>query len=386
MRSIDRYLFRTTFGAFLLVLISLTAIIWITHALRDIDLMTNQGQTILTFLGITGLLIPMLVLVIAPIALVIAVVYALNKLNSDSELIVMNAAGMSPWRVFRPFLMVALVVSLMVTFISAYLAPKGLRELRNWAARVRADLVTNIVQPGRFISIERGLTFHIRERRPTGQLVDIFVDDRRDSNERATLLAEQGEIVENDRGTFLVLENGSMQRHETGQRDPTIVIFERYAFDLSRFTGNTQVMNYGAREQYAWDLAAPDPDDPMYKANPGQFRAEFHDRLAAPLYPFAFVIIAYAILGGPKTTRQSRGLALGLAVIAVGALRFIGFGSVVAAVHMPGTLVLMYASVIAVIMLGVFIISRGTMIEPPAFVTNAVAAIVARAERWRIAT
>ena len=80
MGSIGRYIFRTTFGAFLLVLVSLTAVIWVTQALRDIDLMTSQGQTILVFVGITGLIIPLLVLVIAPIALVIAVAHVLNKL------------------------------------------------------------------------------------------------------------------------------------------------------------------------------------------------------------------------------------------------------------------------------------------------------------------
>ena len=71
MSALDRYIFRTTFGAFVLVLISLTTVIWLTHALREIDLMTNQKQTVLVFLGITGLLIPMLMLVIAPIALVV---------------------------------------------------------------------------------------------------------------------------------------------------------------------------------------------------------------------------------------------------------------------------------------------------------------------------
>ena len=40
--------------------------------------------------------------------------------------------------------------------------------LRRWITEVRADLVTNIVQPGRFTSIEARLAFHIRERRPNG--------------------------------------------------------------------------------------------------------------------------------------------------------------------------------------------------------------------------
>ena len=235
MSGFDRYIFRTTFGAFLLILISLTAVIWLTHALREIDLMTNQRQTILTFIGITALLIPMLILVIAPLALVVAVGHTLNRLNTDSEIVVMNASGMSPWRIFRPFLTTTLAVSALVLWVSAYLAPAGLRELRDWATKVKADFVVNIVQPGRFINIERGLTLHIRERRSDGQLLGIFIDDRRDPNERATSLAEYGEIVETGRGTFLVLVNGSVQRMESGRIDPTIVKFERYAFDLSRF-------------------------------------------------------------------------------------------------------------------------------------------------------
>jgi len=84
MGSISRYIFRTTFGAFLVVLISLTAVIWVTQALRDFDIMTSQGQTVLVFIGITGLIIPLLVLVIAPIALLIAVAHMLNKLCTDS--------------------------------------------------------------------------------------------------------------------------------------------------------------------------------------------------------------------------------------------------------------------------------------------------------------
>jgi len=101
MGSIDRYIFRTTLASFAVVLVSLTGVIWITQALRGIDLMTSQGQTIVTFLGITGLIIPSLVLIIAPIALMISISHTLNKLATDSEIIVMNAAGFSPFQARR---------------------------------------------------------------------------------------------------------------------------------------------------------------------------------------------------------------------------------------------------------------------------------------------
>src|SRR5205823_5732535 len=233
MGSIGRYIFRVTFGAFLIICASVTALMWITQALRDIDLITNQGQSIFVFIGITGLIIPLLVQIIAPLALMIAVAHVLNRLGNDSELIVMNSAGMPPWTVFRPFLAVGILVSLLVGAISIYVSPWGLRELRRWATEVRADLVSNVIQPGRFSKLEDKLTLHIRERRPNGQLLGIFIDDQRNPKERASILAEQGDIVKNQRSVILVLENGSIHRHETGQRDPALVLFNSYGFDLS---------------------------------------------------------------------------------------------------------------------------------------------------------
>jgi lipopolysaccharide export system permease protein len=386
MGSISRYIFRTTLGAFLVVLVSLTAIIWVTQALRDIDLVTNQGQTIFIFIAITGLIVPLLVLVIAPIALVIAVVHVLNKLSTDSEIVVMNAAGMSPWRLFRAFLAVAILVSMMTAVISAYFAPEGLRALRRWITAVRTDLVTNIVQPGRFINIERGLVFHFRERRPDGQMLGIFVDDRRDPNERATFLAEQGEILESGSGTFLVLENGSVQRRQARHRDPTIVRFDRYAFDLSRLAGGPPTIRYSVRERYLWELIAPDPKDPLVAELPGQFRAEFHDRILAPFYPLAFVLIAYAYLGAPRTSRQSRALSVLGAIGMVAAVRLIGFASTVFGVHVPFVLTFQYVALLAAFAFGTIVIARGLVLEPPAFVINAINALTERVGRRAVAT
>ena len=122
MGSIDRYIFRTIFGAFVLILFNLTAVIWITQILKQIDLITNQGQTILVFLRITGLLVPILMLIIAPIAIMIAICYALIKLNGDSELVVMNAAGISPRRVYRPVLGACIMVAIFAWPVMTMLA------------------------------------------------------------------------------------------------------------------------------------------------------------------------------------------------------------------------------------------------------------------------
>jgi lipopolysaccharide export system permease protein len=372
MGSIGVYIFRTTFGAFLLVLVSLTSVIWITQALRDIDLLTNRGQSVFVFLGITSLIIPHLVLIIAPIALVMAIAHTLNRLASDSEIIVMNAAGMPPWRLFKPFLAVTIVGALVITAISTYIAPEGLRMLRRWLTEIRTDLISNIVQPGRFNSIEPGLAFFIRERQPNGVLVGILLDDRRDQKERVTILAEQGEIIKSPKGNFILFENGSIQRQEAKEPDPRIVQFDRYAFDLSQFDSSSQVPFYSVRERYLWELFNPDPGDYIYKLSPGQFRSEMHDRLLAPVYPFAFLVLAFTFLGAPSTTRQSRVWSIVTLTVGVVSLRLMGFVSSIGGQSVPAIIALQYLLVGSTIGICLYAISRGSIIEPPAALTSRV--------------
>lgn len=371
MGSIDRYIFRTTLASFAVVLVSLTGVIWITQALRGIDLMTSQGQTILTFLGVTSLVIPALVLIISPIALMIAIAHTLNKLATDSEIIVMNAAGFSPIRLFRPFLLATLVVALLVAFIASYLAPDGMRRLKLWDAEITADVLTNILQPGRFAQLDQNLTIRIRERRPGGLLVGIFIDDRRDPKERISIVADHGTIVKNEGGSFLILEDGNLERFEAGKRDPALVAFGRYGFDMSKFSLQGHDVALGIRERYLWELLSPSASDPVYRQLAGQFRSELHDRFMAPIYPFAFAALTFAFLGAPRTTRQSRNFSIGGAILAVFGLRMAGFACSVLTVNSPLAALVQYLMLAIAIGASFWIIVDGIVVEPPAALMEA---------------
>jgi lipopolysaccharide export system permease protein len=372
MGSIDRYIFRTTLASFVLVLVSLTGVIWITQALRDIDLMTSERQTIITFLGITSLVIPALVLIISPVALMIAISHTLNKLATDSEIIVMNAAGFSPFRLFRPFVYATCVVSLLVAFIAAYLAPDGMRRLKQWSAEITADVLTNILQPGHFAQLDQNLTIRIRERLPGGQLAGVFIDDRRDPAERVSIVADRGTVMKNGDGSFLVLEDGNLQRFEIDKHDPALVAFARYAFDMSKFSNQSHDVALGIRERYLWELLSPADDDPVYSQIPGQFRAELHDRFMAPLYPFAFAALTFAFLGAPRTTRQSRNFSIGSSILAVFALRMGGFACSVMAVKSPLAPIVQYLMLLITIAASLWIIVGGIVLEPPAALVEAI--------------
>jgi lipopolysaccharide export system permease protein len=377
MGLLGRYVFRTTLTAFVISVVTLTVLVWFTQVIREFDIVTNQRQSVITFLSITSLFIPMLVMMIASIAFVISAAHVLNKLSSDSEIIVMNAAGLSPWHALKPLLAAAFVVSLLLAILSVYLSPLCLRELRNRLTEVRTDILTHIAQPGRFTSIGGGLTFHIAGRQPDGILLGIFIDDRRDPKEHTTILAQSGEVIKKTNGAFLLLDGGSVQTIESGQTDPRIVTFQRYAFDLSNFTGSAQNINYSAREKFFWDLL--NPTDAQQQDD---YRAELHDRLTTPLYPVVFAILAYMFLGPPQTTRQSRALALFGMIGAITVVRLAGFLSVIVGVRVPSALAVQYVVLAAASGVGLWQISRGTAIEPVPIMAKLATAI----SKWAPAT
>lgn len=362
MNLVERYIFKIAVTTFLVCLIGLTAVIWITQALRELDLLTGKGQTFLIFLMATGLSLPGLVAIIAPVALFIAVVYTLNKLNGDSELIVMSAAGVPPAKLARPFVVLAAAVSLVVGVMAVWLIPSSFNELRNLITKVRADFVTNLVREGQFTRIDAGVTFSVRERSGDA-LLGIFIEDARDPARSLVYIAERGRVAEVEGSSYLVLEKGSMHTRSAREGDSAIVAFERYAVDLAAFAPAGELTFYKPRERSTLELFSPDPDDPYYRVIPGRFRSELHDRLTAWLYPLAMAAIAFAALGDAQTTRQGRGFAIGAAVVGVVAFRIAGFAASSALARDAAAIVVVWGLPLLAIGLSALYVLRGAALR-----------------------
>ncbi|QFU16205.1 LPS export ABC transporter permease LptF [Microvirga thermotolerans] len=358
MTLIERYILKITFSAFAACLVALTGVIWITQALRELDLLTGKGQTLFIFFTVTGLSLPALINVISPVALFLATLYALNKLNGDSELIVMSAAGMPPRRLLRPFLVLAAFVCFVVGIITVYLMPASFQELRNLVTKIRADFVATMAKEGQFITLDNGITFHYRERQGDA-LLGIFMQDQRVKDKAVVYLAERGQTIETNGQAYLVLEKGSVQRKEPNSRDSSIVAFERYAVDLAAFNEENGDIVYKPRERSTTQLLFPDKNEFLYQYQEGRFRAELHDRLSAWLYPLAMMTIAFAALGEARTTRQGRGLAIAAAVLGVVVLRIAGFAASSAVVRTPAAVVGVYGVPLLAIALSLLMIFQG---------------------------
>ncbi len=361
MTIFSRYVFRQAAGALILILSSLSGIVWIALALRQLNVVTSQGQDALALFKMTTLALPNLLALIAPFALLIAVMHTLNRLNGDSELIVFTASGATTWSVARPLIALALIVLTAVSFVNHVAMPWSLRELRSLIVEMRTDLLAQVIQPGRFSSPENGLTFHIRERAANGELRGLIMHDSRKGKEESSYLAEHGVIVKQDPTAYLIMTDGHIVRHPDPNEPSQIIAFDKYAIDLDEFEQKaSDDLDLKPRERYYSELVNPDPNSQSFKRSPGQYVAELHERFSSPIYPIAFVLIAIASAGQARSTRQNRVQAIVAGFLAGAMARLAGLGVNNLIAQKAGLYPLLYAIPLGAIALAVVGIALGS--------------------------
>lgn len=323
---IERYVMWKGLAAFVLTTVTLTVIVWMTQALREIDLVTAKGQTLQLFLVISSLVIPSLIVILAPVALLIAVLYVMNSLHQDSELVIIAASGGSPKRVTRPLLWLSLIVAIITGVLSIYVAPSGLKQLRGHVIQVRADLISSIMIPGAFTDVDSGLMVHIKERHVDGSLSGILISDTRDKTVSFQYLAARGALIETGPSTYLIMQNGNIVRRETKANSSSIIEFASYAFDLSQFRERSNKQGYRTKESSTIELlkSLSNPEEGTVNR---QISAEVHSRFVAPLYSFCFAMIAMLFMASPQTTRSGQNIAILSATIVAISMRGLGFAA-----------------------------------------------------------
>ena len=93
MTILDRYILRQSLSIMVFVTAALSAAVWLAQSLRLVDLIVNRGLSAEVFLYLALLILPRFLDIVLPIGAFIAVLFVFNRLTSESELVVMRAAG-----------------------------------------------------------------------------------------------------------------------------------------------------------------------------------------------------------------------------------------------------------------------------------------------------
>jgi lipopolysaccharide export system permease protein len=341
----DRYLLRHLGFAGGFIALALAMIVMLTQSLRFLELIINSGASGMAFLTLTLLAMPRFFEVILPISLMIGTVFIYNRLQGDSELVVLRAAGVSPLMQARPALILACLCTFCLFIISGWLAPMALSKMQMMRVAIKAEYSNFLLREGVFNSVGRDMTVFIAKRGVDGALEGVMIHDSRASNPfPVTVIAKRGVIVTEDDIEQVLVFDGSRQSFNPRTGALSRLDFERYSLDLPD-SGPAGQRYREPDERTLSELFNPSAEVKAETKLLREFLVEAHRRFASPFLAISFTSIALCFVLLGSVARQGMGgriLAASLLVISLQGLYLMAYNI---AIDNLGGLVLMHALV-----------------------------------------
>lgn len=282
------------FGFFALVLVLL---FWVNRAVTLLDWLLGDGQSVRTFLQLSILSLPAIMTNVLAIAAFATAVYVTNRLSTESELVVVQASGYSPYRLARATLVFAGVVTLMLGMLVHVLAPMASHELNLQRDDITRDVSARLLNEGTFVHPTDGVTFYVREITPAGELLDVYLSDSRSGSERNNFHASRALIVKEDQGPMLLMFDGMAQTLRVEDQRLAVTRFDSFAYSLSGFISLDDDQSRGRRAVPSLEILTDTARIARETGDsPERLFAEVHSRNGEALLALGATLIGFATL------------------------------------------------------------------------------------------
>ncbi|MFI4975836.1 MAG: LPS export ABC transporter permease LptF [Caulobacterales bacterium] len=321
---IERYLFRQLLGPTVVATAALTGVAILASSLSALDILVSERQSPLIFFEVTMLGVPQLLAVILPLASFVAALVALNRLQTEQEITICFAGGVSRWRVAAPAIRLAGIVAIIALVMGLWVQPLAFRTLRHTLEAVKADLASTMIRPGEFTHPAAGLSVYAQSMDDDGAIHNLFIYQQGGKEGPTALTASEGRIAKRYGSPVLIMRHGSNQRFSTAGV-LNFLSFDEYEFDLRPFIAADSDVHYRPSDRYLHELFFPDLRQPWERDNLRALLAEGNSRLASPLYNLSFVAIALAAVLGGSFNRLGYGARIAVAAVGGLTMRLLGF-------------------------------------------------------------
>ncbi len=283
MYRLSFYIARQLAAPYAFVLFALISLIIVIPSLRLIDVVLSKGLSLGIFAGLLIAYAPRDLAFALPFLVFLATAIAYARLNLDSELVALQAAGRSNLQLMMPAVVFGALAGIAALVLETWLAPAGYHRYREQVREIRSSYANLLPQEATFLSPIHGLTVFVRERDADGTLRGLLIHDGRDPDRSVSIVAREGQSLFGGDVPRFVMHDGS--RHEAGpDRDQVHSLsFERYVFEIEaedRPFGAPRMRT--AAERSLRELLDPPPETPP--AVRARFHAEAQRRLQSPLF------------------------------------------------------------------------------------------------------
>ncbi|HET7826752.1 MAG TPA: LptF/LptG family permease [Anaeromyxobacter sp.] len=319
MTLFDRYLAKEILLPFVAGVVFLTQLLLATQLLAQADVLFGSGVSPVDIAAVIVDLLPHMLGYVLPIAFLLGAVIGVGRLAEDREVIALAAAGVSPARLVRVPLALAVVTAAIGLWMSLSLEPAALAAGRERLNDVVKRNVTSDVRAGTFYDQIPGYTLYA-ERVHGGRWENVLISDHSNPSSPVLALAKTGglEPVGEGEEMQLVLGNGELHRETAAADEYATAEFRRASLVIGLGTAlrDRNALASSAREMTAPAMRARirDARSRGDAAEAWRFEGYFHRRLAQPLAVIPFALLALP-LGASR--RVGRAFAVGATLLAV---------------------------------------------------------------------
>lgn len=330
-----------------MVSFSLMSIIWLSQSLRFLDMISSDGITIGIFIQMTSLLMPRIYTILAPISLFAAVLFVYNRMLADQELVVMKAAGISPFQLAQPSIWIGLFLLFLNIWIMNIGIPKAENAFNDLEWKVKNNVSHLMFREGEFTNVQKqnALTVFVASHEDDGTVGGIMINDERNPHNHSTTTAEKGLIIPTPNGPRIILINGNRQEINRKNGQFSSISFDRYSVDFG-LKGTRARRKDSVRVRSFTELMTSLSDSSLNDTEKRKWFVEGNKRITTPILAVVYSLIACTGLLISNFNRRGQGKTVGISLSSVVLIQAIDLTSGNLAAKNLCWLILMYANII----------------------------------------
>lgn len=293
-----RYLFKQYLTAFLIFTLMFGGMVYIVQSVQLLDKIDGRIDSLLYFFGLTLLLLPKLFVHVMPLSMLAALVSVKQRMINDNELVILSSSGQNRWQLAAPGLLLCLGVTVFLALMEFQVQPMTMQELREKRKEIADNLFVNLIKPGTFSEIGKGLTIYVNSISDKGFYENIIIYDATKEDRSVVYIAESAEIVQNSNQPGMRLVNGKVLQDLQNDIKGSLS-FEEYVYQSTLENKKTTEIRFKTDEMYLGDLLSPPNASQLAPKTLRKYEISGHKRIANTLTPLIIgLIVSACILTG----------------------------------------------------------------------------------------
>jgi lipopolysaccharide export system permease protein len=315
-RILDRYVYKEMGPPFLIGVAVFTFFLVIDRIYQLTDLVITKSVPFALVLPLLVYMLPAFLALTLPMALLVTVLLVCGRLAGDLEVAALKASGVSPLRLFRPFLAIGLLVTLLISWLTLVVGPWSSGAFQRQLFRILQTRATTGIKERTFSATFSQFVIYVDEVSPSQvRLKGLLVSDERSPDQSRIIVAREGRLLSDEATRRITLRflDGSISEADVGDRRR----FRQTYFSLYDMTMPVDSpLAAVAREE------KPEKQLPVRQLvaeaeslrRAGQiyrpYYVELHKRFALPVAALVFTFVAFPL--GIRSQRGGRAVALAL--------------------------------------------------------------------------